>query len=392
MRILIVHNRYQQAGGEDSVVKAEQDLFADHGHDVNLFLVDNKDLPGGLIGKIKTALNTTYSCSGRTKLRQAICAFQPDIVHVHNFFPQLSPSVYDACADEDRPVVQTLHNYRLICPGALLLRNGKVCEQCITGSPYQAALYGCYRHSKLGSLVVAHMVATHRRQDTWSKKVTRFIALTEFAKSKFLEAGFPENRMSVKPNFVYDPQDSIVPSTRDDLNSDELFALFVGRLSPEKGVATLIKAWATMEKQHYLKLAGSGILEDAIPKQRNLLSLGFQTQDDVSSLMRQALFLIVPSEWFEGFPRVIVEAFAHGLPVLASRLGSMGEVIEDSVTGLFFEPGNDKDLANKARWLLHHPVECRRMGTNARGQYLEKYSPEVNYTQLLDIYKGAMVQ
>lgn len=300
--------------------------------------------------------------------------------------------MYDACVDEDVPVVQTLHNYRLICAGALLLRKGKVCEQCITGSPYQAALYGCYRQSRLGSLVVAHMVATHRRQDTWSKKVTRFIALTEFAKSKILEAGFPENRMSVKPNFVYDPQDSIVRSKWDDLNSDELFALFVGRLSPEKGVGTLMKAWATMEPQHNLKLAGDGILKQTIPKQPNLVGLGFQTQDDASSLMRQALFLIVPSEWFEGFPRVIAEAFSHGLPVLASRLGSMREIIEDRVTGLLFEPGNDKDLASKARWLLDHQAECRRMGANARSKYLEKYSPEVNYAQLLDIYKEAMVQ
>ncbi len=391
MKILIAHNLYQQAGGEDNIVEAEQALLSKHGHDVHLLLIDNRDLGNGFFIKIQTAFTTAYSKRGREKVRMALRSFHPDIVHIHNFFPQLSPSVYDACADEGVAIVQTLHNYRLICPGALLMRNGKICEQCITGSPYQAALYGCYRNSKLGSLVVAHMVSTHRRLGTWSDKVDRYIALTEFAKSKFLQAGLPENRISVKPNFVADPQAVIPPNKWVKLNFDESFALFVGRLSPEKGVRTLFKAWATMDIQHCLKLAGSGPLKDEIPEQPNIVGLGFQKQDNVHSLMNQALFLIVPSEWYEGFPMVIVEAFAHGLLVLASRLGSMGEVIEDGMTGLLFEPGDDKDLAAKAHWLLEHPNECTRMGSNARNTYVEKYSPEVNYAQLSNIYTQAMI-
>lgn len=392
MRILIAHNSYQQSGGEDNVVEAERALLSQHGHDVDLLLVDNRDIPDGILTQIKTAFTTTYSRIGRAKLWEAISIFRPDIVHVHNFFPQLSPSIYDACADEGVAVVQTLHNYRLICPGALLMRDGNICEQCITGSPYQAAFYGCYRNSKLGSLAVAHMVATHRRLGTWSEKVNRFIACTEFSKSKFTQAGFAEDRISVKPNFVSDPQASTGPTKRDDWNSRESFALFVGRLSLEKGIRTLFKAWATLGIHHCLKVAGSGPLEDEIPEQTNIVGLGFQEQDNVHSLMDQALFLVVPSEWFEGFPMVIVEAFAHGLPVLASRLGSMGEVIEDGVTGLFFEPGDDKDLAIKANWLLERPEECRRMGRNARNKYVKKYSPEVNYDQLLSIYKEAMIR
>jgi len=192
------------------------------------------------------------------------------------------------------------------------------------------------------------------------------------------------------PNFVLDPQASTGPTKRVDWKSRESFALFVGRLSLEKGIRTLFKAWATLGIHHCLKVAGSGPLADEIPEQINIVWLGFQEQDNVHSLMDQALFLVVPSEWFEGFPMVIVEAFAHGLPVLASRLGSMGEVIEDGVTGLFFEPGDDKDLAIKASWLLERPEECRRMGRNAREKYVEKYSPEVNYDQLLSIYTEAM--
>lgn len=392
MRILIAHNRYQQAGGEDTVVEAEGALLSQHGHDVDLLLVDNRDLADGILTQIKTAFNATYSRLGRAKLREAIKTFRPDIVHVHNFFPQLSPSIYDACADEGIPVVQTLHNYRLICPGALLMRDGNICEQCITGSPYQAVVYGCYRNSKLGSLAVAHMVATHRRLGTWSKKVSHFIACTEFFKSKFTQAGFSEDRISVKPNFVLDPQASTDPKKRDDWKSREAFALFVGRLSPEKGVRTLFKAWTTLDIHYCLKVAGSGPLEDEMPEQANIVGLGFQEPDNVRSLMDQALFLVVPSEWFEGFPMVIVEAFAHGLPVLASRLGSLGEITEDGATGLFFEPGDDKDLANKACWLLERPEECRRMGRNARHKYVEKFSPEVNYAQLLNIYMQVIVQ
>lgn len=392
MKILIAHNRYQQAGGEDRVVQAEQALLSDHGHEVNLLLVDNRDLVGGVITQIKTAFTTTYSRSGRAKVQEALDIFHPDIVHVHNFFPQLSPSIYDACADEGIAVVQTLHNYRLICPGALLMRDGHICEQCISGSPYQAALYGCYRHSRLGSLAVAHMVATHRRLGTWSEKVDRFIALTDFVKSKFLQAGFPEDHIRVKPNFVLDPQTSTDPKKQDDWESRESFALFVGRFSPEKGFRTLFKAWAKLDIHHCLKVAGSGPLENEIPDQPNIVRLGFQNQDNVRSLMDQALFLVVPSEWFEGFPMVIVEAFAHGLPVLASEIGSLGEIITNEIDGLFFKPGDDKDLANKARWLLAHPNECERMGRNARDKYVEKYSPEVNYKQLLNIYTDAMLR
>jgi glycosyltransferase involved in cell wall biosynthesis len=390
MRILIAHNRYREAGGEDNVVEAERALLSQHGHDVDVLLVDNRDLADGILTQIKTAFTATYSRIGREKLRETISISRPDIVHVHNFFPQLSPSIYDACADEGVAVVQTLHNFRLICPGALLMRDGKICEQCITGSPYQAALYGCYRNSRPGSLAVAHMVATHRRLGTWSDKVDRFIALTDFAKSKFLQGGIPEDRMNVKSNFVLDPQTSTGFKKRDDWESRESFALFVGRLSPEKGFVTLSKAWLNLDRRHTLKIAGSGPLESELPDQHNIMHLGFQQKDGVSFLMSCALFLIVPSECFENFPMVIAEAFAHGLPVLASRLGSMGEVIEDGVTGVFFEPGDYKDLASKACWLLERPAECKRMGENARNNYVEKYSPEVNYPQLLNIYREAM--
>lgn len=383
MKILIAHNHYQQAGGEDTVVSAEAKLLSDHGHEVELWLADNKDLPGGVSGKIKTALTTSYSAASKAIAIEKLRRFKPDVVHVHNFFPQLSPSIYDAYLNEGVPVVQTLHNYRLICPGAMLMREGKICEQCISGSPYQAAWHGCYRGSKLGSLVVAHMVAQHRQQGTWQTKVNRFIALTEFAKSKFVEAGFPADKIAVKANFVIDP----FQETSDTIARKRSFALFVGRISEEKGIKTLLQAWSTLDFP--LKIAGGGPLEALLPDKNNVIALGHQNAAEISQLMQDAAFLVLPSECYEGFPLVLVEAFAHGLPVLASRLGSMADIIEDGKTGLLFNPGDADDLAEKAKWLQNNPQQARLLGDNARKTFLENYTTEKNYQALMAIYQDA---
>ena len=388
MKILCVHNRYQQAGGEDNVVVAEAELLAEYGHDVELWCVDNKDLPVGFTGKIKTALATSYSVASWAIIHDKLRYFRPDVVHVHNFFPQISPSIYDACVDEGVPVVQTLHNYRLICPGAMLMRHGKICEQCISGSPYQAALYGCYRGTKLGSLVVAHMVARHRKQGTWQHKVSRFIALTEFAKNKFVEAGFPSNKIAVKANFIHDPlQES--PRSKPATSG---FALFVGRLSEEKGIKTMIEAWSALDDQILLKVAGTGPLKALLIDKNNIAALGRLSPSEISQLMQEAAFLVLPSVWYEGFPLVLAEAFAHGLPVFASRLGSMTDIITDGENGLLFTPGDSADLAAKARWLLENPQQTQELGKNARSTFLEKYTAERNYKELMAIYEAARRQ
>lgn len=386
MRVLIIHNRYQQAGGEDNVVSAEAKLLTDHGHDIELWIADNKDLPGGLNGKFSTAINTTYSKISRDKAREKLRQFKPDLVHVHNFFPQFSPSIYDACQEYKVPVVQTLHNYRLICPGAMLMRGGNICELCVSGSPYQAALYDCYRNSKLGSLVVANLVAHHRRKGTWHNKVDRFIALTNFAKRKFVEAGFPDNKIAVKGNFMSDPLLEVPANYK---GGDSLFALFVGRLSEEKGIGTLLNAWALLNGNTPLKVAGVGPLESLLNEKGNVVALGHQDSREVSLLMRQAAFLALPSEWYEGFPLVLVEAFAHGLPVLASNMGSMADIITDGETGLLFTPGSAVELAQKAQWLLENPEETQKIGANARRIFLEKYTAEKNYAELIAIYQDA---
>jgi len=233
--------------------------------------------------------------------------------------------------------------------------------------------------------VVAHMVAQHRKQGTWQHKVNRFIALTEFAKSKFVAAGFPADKIAVKANFLHDPLQA--PRTNSDTPS---FALFVGRISEEKGINTLLQAWSTLDAQIQLKVAGTGPLYVVLVGKNNVVALGRQSADEVNHLMQQAAFLVLPSEWYEGFPLVLVEAFAHGLPVLASRLGSMADIIKDGETGVLFTPGDANDLASKVKWLLENPQQLQILGDNARRAYLEKYTAEQNYAELMGIYKEAM--
>ncbi len=383
LKVLQVHNRYQHFGGEDIVVSAEQELLRRHGHNVLIFEACNHDVRG-LRAKVKAALTVSYSTSSKGSLTKVLKKNQPDVVHVHNFFPLLTPSIYDACRKIGIPVVQTLHNYRTMCPGALLMRDGNICEDCITGSAYQAVLHGCYRDSRVGSLVVARMVEVHRKRRTWQEKVDRFITLTEFSKKKFAQAGFPVKKIAVKPNFT-------VGGVRVTESSSlyEPFALFVGRLSKEKGIDTLLKAWEKLSLP--LLLAGDGPLLDKAQSigLRSVECLGHMSSQNVSAKMSQASFLIMPSEWYEGFPMVLVEAFAHGLPVIASRLGGMAEIVEDGRTGLHFEAGNALDLAKKVRWMQSNPEACKQMGENARQVYLEKYTPEMNYKMLIQIYREA---
>jgi glycosyltransferase involved in cell wall biosynthesis len=384
MKILFAHNTYQQAGGEDSVLASEMTLLSEKGNDVFLASMGNESLVT-FPAKVKAFLNVNYSVQSRGWFLKKIEQHKPDLVHVHNFFPLLTPSIYDACIDKGIPVVQTLHNYRTICPGALLMRDGNICEKCITGSPYNAVIHRCYRDSIMGSFAVSRMVDYHRKNRTWETKVNRFIVLTDSARDKFIEAGFPKNKIIVKPNFTADPNSSI--GVENNLRNG---ALFVGRLSSEKGVATLLKSWSNVNTP--LRIAGTGPLETDISKgnSKNVKLLGKLDKDEVSSEMSKAAYLVMPSECYETFGLVIIEAFSQGLPVIASRLGSMAEIVEDGVTGLYFEAGNSDDLRQKVEWMEQHPKECRQMGLNARVEYLQKYTPERNYEMLMGIYRQAI--
>jgi len=379
LRVLVVHNAYQQRGGEDMVVDSEVALLRQGGHEVDLLLRHNDELAH--IGGAVAALDTLWSQRTVREVGKRIAAFRPDVVHVHNTFPLISPSLYWACARAGVPVVQTLHNFRLACPQAMFLREGKVCEDCLGRSPLSALRHACYRGSRAQTAVLTGMLVLHRSLGTWQNKVARYIALNDFCRDKFIEAGLPAERIATKPNFVEAPAWQA--------NSSRAGFLFVGRLSPEKGVAVLADAWRKMRSGAKLSVAGSGPESGLLEGLPGAECLGPLPLEQIQQRMSQATVLVLPSIWYENFPRTLVEAMAAGLPVIASRIGALACLVKDGETGLLFEPGNVTDLASKMEWAEAHPEAMAEMGRRARLSYEENFTPERNLAQLLDIYAQA---
>ena len=382
MRILIIHNYYQQTGGEDTVVANERALLERSGHQVELYTAHNNEI-SGLLSKLNAFSRVTYNKNARRSLGKRLAGERFDAVHVHNTFPLISPSIYDACAAADVPVIQTLHNYRIVCAGALLFRDGRACELCLDGRPYRAVMHRCYRGSMLGSFAVANAIDYHRRHHTWSTKVTRFIALTEFARSKFIDAGLPPDRIIVKPNFIEDP--GYFPRS-DSRNG----ALYVGRLSREKGVSHLLDAWSRIDAR--LRIIGDGPERATLQQQApaNVIFEGAAPLERVRAAMRSAQFIVMPSVCYEGLPLTLVEAFANGLPVVASRLGSLSELVDDNINGCLVAPGDPGALASAVNALLHDRILLTAMSDAARRRYETVYTPELNLRQLLNIYAEAI--
>jgi len=379
-RVLVVHNAYQHRGGEDTVVESEIALLRSHGHEVETWFRSNDDVAG--MSSLSLARNTLWSDRTQHELVDRVRRLQPDVIHAHNTFPLISPSLYWAATQAGVPVVQTLHNFRLMCLNALFLRDGKVCEDCMGRVPWRGVARACYRGSHAASAALAGMLTLHRGLGTYRNKVARYIALNEFCRGKFIEGGLPAERVVVKPNFV--DFDMPEPAARAGL-------LFVGRLSVEKGVATLAQAM-TLLPDAKLRVAGDGPEAGLLDGVAGVTRLGSQPGETVCQEMSRAAALVVPSIWYENFPRTIVEAFATGLPVIASRIGALADIVRDGETGLLFEPGNPRDLADKAAWALAHPEQMAAMGRNARAQYEAEFSAEVNYRRLMEIYDGVLEQ
>ncbi len=384
MRILLVNNLYQIAGGEASVVRDELRLLREYGHDVFLLEADNRDIVTH-IDRLKTAATAVYSFQSKKRVAAMIASFGPHVVHVHNTFPKLSPAVYYACHDARIPVVQTLHNYRLLCANALLFRDGKICEDCLrTTVPWPGVLRGCYRNSQMGTLAVAGMIVTHRLLRTWQRKVSMYIVLTEFARKKFVAGGLPAEKIVVKPNFI-DPDPGYG-------RGNGGYVLFAGRLAEEKGLRTLLSAWQQKSLPCRLKIAGGGPLEAEVQRRHGgeIEFIGSKSSTEIFELMGEASALVVPSECYEGMPRIIVESFAKGTPVIGSKLGAMESMIEHQRTGLHFEAGNSTDLATQVQWMLTHNTEWQQMRREARAEYEAKYTGAKNYEILRAIYERAV--
>lgn len=392
MKILLAHNSYQQAGGEDAVVSAEAALLAERGHTVVTYGRSNEELNGDrLIGQVLTGLRTTWSSRSYREITQLLKKEKPDIAHFHNTFPLISPAAYYACEEMGVPVVQTLHNYRLLCAGATFLRDGRVCEACLRQPvAWPGIAHGCYRGSRPATAAVAVMQTAHRAMRTWQTKVNVYIALSEFARRKFIEGGLPGDRIVVKPNFV---SGEFKPQT-----APGKYALFVGRLSEEKGAQLLVSAWPRMQTAVPLRIVGDGPLLERLSREIGESSLpwmeltGRRTPDEVRSLMLGARFLVSPSICYENFPLAVAESFASSVPVISSKLGSMAEIVQDGVTGLHFEAGNAADLAAKVEWAWNHPEELLRMGIAARAKYESNYTAARNYEVLIEIYHRATIQ
>lgn len=379
MKVLIAHNAYKLRGGEDIVAEAEAALLLRYGHEVVEYRRHNDELSN--IGAFHAAFDTLWSRRTVSELRALLVVSRPDVLHMHNTFPLISPSAYWAASQAGVPVVQTLHNFRLMCPQAMLLREGKVCESCVGRLPLPGVFHGCYRGSRAQTGVLAASLTLHRALGTWSTKVDRYIALNRFCRDKFVQGGMPGERIEIKPNFVDPPVGQPRAARRS--------VLFVGRLSHEKGVSVLAHAMREMPAER-VRIAGTGPDEELLLDSPALTLLGSLKPREIEDEMLSAIALVLPSIWYENFPRTLVEAFSCGLPAIASRIGALAEIVEDGVTGLLFEPGDPVDLREKVNWALAHPERMAEMGANARIVYQQLYAPERNCRRLIEIYSAAI--
>lgn len=379
MRVLIVHNSYQIPGGEDSVVDDEIQLLRHGGIECRLFSVTN-DAIVSLPAKLKAGINVVYNFDARNSVRRAIREFRPQVVHVHNFFPLLSPSIFDACRDEATPSVMTLHNFRLLCPAALLHPDEKLRERSLHRACWWTVRERAYRNSMPATLALAAMVEFHKRRGTWQSKVDRFVALSPWAKAKFVEGGLPAERIVVKPNAVARP---LMPAS-----ARRNGALFVGRLDDQKGIKSLVQAWK--EVNYPLRVIGDGPLTNAVREATtacDITFLGRQPREVVQREMLTARLLVLPSQGHEMFPLTVVEAFAAGLPVLCSDLASLRSLVVPGVTGLTFPSHDPSALAATVRQALANEGQLSEVAGRASLAYEEHYSPDANLKALLDIYR-----
>ncbi len=384
MKIIQVHCFYKMYGGEDQVIENEKRILTNHLHNIDILSQNNTIITQRNL--LYYAVNSLWNQKAYLSILKNGCSY--DVIHIHNTFPIISPSIIHAANRKNIPVVQTLHNFRLLCPNALLMRNNNVCEDCIGKVvPWPGILHCCYRNSFSASVITATMLSLHRIIGTYQNYVDIFIALTEFEKRKFIQGGLPAEKIVVKPNFI-----STDPGVRNEVGE---YVLFVGRLSTEKGVHTLLQTWCKLPRIP-LKIIGDGPLLNEICAyiQQNKLNqvelIGRCDHETVLLLMKSARYLVAPSECYETFGMVVTEAYACGLPVIASRLGAMQELVLDGETGLHFTPGDANDLAEKVAHAWNNVQQTVEMGRRARQEYEKKYTSERNYEMLMAIYQQAI--
>ena len=396
MKILLVHNFYGSSApsGENSAYEAERELLRSQGHTVMEFTRHSDEIRAkGITGSIVGALSTPWNPFSLRKLTSIIQDEKPDIMHVHNVFPLISPAAFFAADGSDTAVVFTLHNYRIFCASAIPMRDGCICTECIDRRSVIPALrYGCYRNSRTASVPLAAMIALHRRLGTWQRNVDAFIVLTEFQRKLVVQAGLPEERIYLKPHFYANPPPPVPLTKRENR------AVYIGRLSREKGVGVLIEAWKKLgSSAPLLEVVGDGPdrarLEDSVRGTISEQRISFTGQlsfGEAQARLAGSKALILPSLCFEGFPMVIREAFALGVPVIGSRIGSIPFIVTHAKSGMLFEPGNSEELAKITEHVFSDPPSLSAMASAARAEFEGKYTAAVNISMLENIYADAV--
>ncbi len=396
MKILLVHNFYGSSApsGENMVFQAEKKLLEENGHIVIEFTRHSDEIRNrGLWGALKGGLSVAWNPFSLRNIEAVIKRESPDIMHVHNFFPLISPSIFHAIKDFDTAAVFTLHNYRIFCAAAIPMRKNAICTECLDSRSVMSALkYGCYRNGKAATMPLAAMIALHRTLGTWAKHVDAFIALTAFQRQTLANAGLPGERIYVKPHF-YPEAPNPAPWTE-----RENKAVFIGRIGEEKGVDVLLDAWKLLgPAAPKLEIIGDGPSKDCLSG----LITGTFLEDKITFTgqlpfietqrrLGAAKALVLPSRCFEGFPMVIREAFALGVPVIASRIGSIPDIVRDTVNGTLSEPGNAESLGQIIGKVFNDPDALQAMSAAARLEFEDRYTAETNLETLIGIYEKAI--
>jgi glycosyltransferase involved in cell wall biosynthesis len=385
VRILYAHNFYRMPGGEDEIFADEIRLMRQHGHEVGAFESSSKTL--ATRSKLAAGIEGVWSTRMADAIRARIRAERPDVVHVHNSYPVMSPAIFRAAAAEGAAVVHTLHNYRMLCSHAGLYRAGRICEDCVGAvAPWRGVLHGCNHNGRAADTQIAVAVGVHRLFGTWRRSIDRYIALTPFARDIYVRGGLPASKIAVLPTYV-EPDPGIGPGGE--------HALFVGRFTVEKGIRVILDAWRHMDGAIPLKIVGSGgpLADETAAAARGIPGVEFKgrvSREELTDLMQRARFLVFPSIWYEGTPRTIAEAFAAGTPVVSSDIGAMRLMVTPGRDGDWFCAGDPDDLARTIRALIAEPGRLSAMRAGARRTFESTYAADRHYDGLLSIYRDAI--
>lgn len=381
MKIVQLHNRYRERGGEDRVVLAEAEVLLGAGHEVVVYQVDN---PGDWKHAAARMAVAAWNPVEAQRVLGLAGRVRPDVAHVHNTWFSLSPSVVGALARRGIPVVATLHNYRLLCANGQLFRSGRVCEECLGTHLMRGIRHRCYRNGVLPSALVVASLSANRMLRSWERSVTLFVTMNEFARQLFVRAGLAEERIAVKPHFVEDPGERRVRAASSDT------VLYVGRLSPEKGLGALLEAWAANRPEGLrLEVIGDGPMHAELEARAvpGVELVGWLDPAEVRARMLAARALVFPSQWYETFGLALVEGMAAGLPALASAIGGVVELVEGGA-GWLVPPSGAAAWA-EALPTLADDKEIEAAGTRARGRYLARFSPAEGLANLERLYRRA---